>query len=643
MRYFLTSFLIVIFVSLSAQNEFSTKHKKAIKRYKQAQSLYELGKANEAFPLLDDALGFDANFIEAYLLKGQIYYDQNQFDKEAEEYEKVLDINRNYSVQVQYLLSIAYYNSGQYPKAYEMIQEASEIGTRSKRFRNNIDKMLKAISIANELYSHPVPYEPINLGSKVNSPYDDYWPMLTANGSVLYTTKNFPIRDDMPYHKLRNAQEDFFVNYLEEDSTWGVAYNMNRPLNTPKNEGAPSISADGKTFVYTACNRKDGFGRCDLYISRKKGKKWTVPQNIGKPINTPYLERQPSLSPDGKTIYFASNRKGTRGLEDLWLSHFDGEKWSEPVNLGDSINTDGIEWSPFMHPDNKTLYFVSSGHYGMGGLDIFKATKINDTTWSKPVNIGYPINTQADEQSLFVNVSGDVALISSDRAKDGNGLDIYSFELHPKARPDYVSYIEGIISDIKTNKPLRAVIQLIDLESGKLIMEPQSDEITGEYLLCLPPNKDYMLNISKKGYLPYSDHFSLTGKHRHTPLKKDIQLYPIEQGASTVLKNIFFELDSYKLKSQSKIELDKLIAFLNLNANISIEIGGHTDNQGSESYNRKLSEERAKTVYDYLINHQIESSRLSYKGYGLSKPIDSNETPEGRANNRRTEFKIVGL
>lgn len=643
MRYVLTSLLTIIIISLSAQSTLSTKHKKAIKRYKQAQSLYEIGKADEAFPLINDALDFDANFIEAYLLKGQIYYEQNRFDKEAEEYEKVLRINRNYSVQVQYLLSIAYYNDGQYGKAYEMIQETAKIGTRSKRLRANIDKMLESISVANELYNNPVPFEPINLGENVNSPYDDYWPMLTANGTMLYTTKNFPIRDDIPYHKIRNAQEDFFVNYLEKDSTWGVAYNMNRPLNTPKNEGAPSISADGKTFVYTACNRKDGFGRCDLYISRKKGNVWTKPKNIGKPINTRNLERQPSLSPDGKTIYFASNRKGTRGLEDLWLSHFDGEKWSEPINLGDSINTDGIEWSPFMHPDNKTLYFVSSGHYGMGGLDIFKATKINDTTWTKPVNIGYPINTKADEQSLFVNVSGEVALISSDRANDGNGLDIYSFKLHKKARPEYVSYIEGIISNIKTKEPLKAVIQLIDLESGEIIMEPQSEEVTGEYLLCLPPHKDYMLNISKQGYLPYSDHFSLSGEHRHTPLRKDIQLYPIEQGASTVLKNIFFELDAYTLKPQSKIELEKLISFLNLNTNVAIEIGGHTDNQGSADYNQKLSENRAKTVYNYLINHQIEASRLSYKGYGLSKPIDTNDTPEGRANNRRTEFKIVGL
>ncbi len=643
MRYLLITLSFLLSISLSAQQKLSTKSKRAIKRYEQAIRLFEVGKGADAFPLLNDAIDADENFIEAYLLKGQILYDEKLYKQEAEEYEKALSINRDYNPQVQYLLSLAYYNSGQYDKAYNTILEASQMEVRSSYLEKKILKTLDKLFIANELYQHPVPYEPVNLGDKVNSSYDDYWPMLTANGKMLYTTKNIPKRKDIMYHRYKNAQEDFFVNHLQDDGTWGISYNMGEPLNTPKNEGAPSISADGKTFVFTACNRRDGLGRCDLYISRKIGDKWTIPRNMGSPINSRYIERHPSLSPDGNTLYFASNRKGTKGSEDLWFSKFDGEKWSVPVNLGDSINSNGIEWSPFMHPDNQTLYFVSDGHPGMGGLDIFKSTKIGDNVWTKAVNIGYPINTKDDEQSLFVSVSGELALIASDRANDGNGLDIYGFTLPSEAQPNYVSYIEGVISDQKTKLPLQANIQLVDLETGEVVMQPQSDKLSGEYLLCLPPNKDYMLNVSKAGYMPYSDHFSLTSQNRQKPLKKDIALFPIEMEASVVLKNIFFQTDSYQLESKSELELNKLIAFLNLNTNVVIEISGHTDNQGNAKYNQTLSENRAKAVYDYIISKQIDSQRLQYKGYGFSKPIDSNQTEEGRANNRRTEFKIVGL
>jgi outer membrane protein OmpA-like peptidoglycan-associated protein len=236
-----------------------------------------------------------------------------------------------------------------------------------------------------------------------------------------------------------------------------------------------------------------------------------------------------------------------------------------------------------------------------------------------------------------------LALIASNRENDDNGLDIYSFELHQEARPGYVSYIVGIVSDAKTKIPVQATIELIDLNTGEQISQPESQAETGQYLLCLPAERDYMLNISKEGYLPYSGHFALGNKSKQEPLRKDIELQPIELNANFVLKNIFFELDSYELKSESKFELGKLIEFLNKNKNVSIEISGHTDNQGSKEHNLKLSKNRAKTVYDYLINNQISDLRLKYKGYGFEKPIDTNETPEGRANNRRTEFKIIKI
>ena len=633
---------VLLSINLTAQQRYSTTKKSAIKQFEIAQNNYNAGDYKDAISNLNLALKKDANFIEPYLLKAQIYSEINDIENEIKEYENALAINREYTPKIQYLLSIAYFNNEEYQKSLDICLEARDMDISSNWLSRSIDTGIEAAHVALDLYNHPVPFNPINLGEKVNTRFDDYWPMLSTDGTKLYTTKTLPRRDDMPMSR-RNSQEDFFINFLEKDSSWSRPYKIGA-LNTKTNEGAPSISADGQTFVFTACNRKDGFGKCDIYISKRTKNGWTRPRNIGEPINTKVLERQPSLSPDGKTIYFTSDRRGTSGVEDIWVSHLqENEKWSTPINLGDSINTDGLEWAPFIHPDGRTLYFVSNGHMGMGGLDIFKSIKTNDTTWSKPINIGYPINTAYDEQSLFVSVEGDLGLISSNRAHDENGLDIYSFELPQAARPGYVSYIAGIVSDSKNGIPLEATIELIDLHTGEHILQPESEAETGKYLLCLPADKEYMLNISKEGYLPYSMHFALKDESKQKPLTKNILLTPIELNAEFILKNIFFETDSYELKSESKIELAKLLQFLNKNPSISLEISGHTDNQGSKEHNIKLSDNRAKTVYDYLIVHDVVAERLTYKGYGFAKPLDSNDTEVGRANNRRTEFKIIKL
>ncbi|MBN2668161.1 MAG: PD40 domain-containing protein [Bacteroidales bacterium] len=641
-RLFIFMLLSFVFVEIQAQKTYSTQKKKAINLFEQAQNNYNIGQLVDAVKDLDNALKVDENFIEAYILKAQIYYEVGQIEKEVEQYEKAIEINRSYSPKIHYLLSIAYFNTEQYRKSLEISIEAKTMDIKSERLVRMIDESIKAAKVATELYENPVPFNPVNLGDKVNSPYDDYWPMLTADGKKLYTTKNIPIRNDMPYGP-NNAQEDFFVNYKQDDGSWGQVFSVGPPLNTPYNEGAPSISADGQTFVFTACNRRDGYGKCDIYISKFSDGHWTVLKNIGEPINSEYLERQPSISADGTTLYFASDRPGTDGLEDIWVSHLENDKWSKPVNLGDSINTNGIEWSPFIHPDGRTLYFVSNGHYGLGGLDIYKSTRINDTTWTQAKNLGYPINTVFDEQSLFVSIAGDLALISSGRANDGNGLDIYGFDLYEEAQPNYVSYMAGNIKDADSKEAITATIELIDLKTGELIMQPISDSKDGSFLLCLPSNQPFMLNISKEGYMPYSEHFELEADQKQGPVQNQIHLQSIKVGAQTILKNIFFELDSYDLKPESELELQKLLSFMKTNSHVSIEIGGHTDNQGSATYNQNLSEQRAKTVYQYLIDKGIAAQRMKYKGYGLNQPIDTNDTHEGRANNRRTEFKIIGM
>lgn len=636
--------IIFIFLSLSVFSQtYSTKKKKAIEQFELARRNYDMGNLKDAETNLNKAIKIDKKFMEAYLLKAQLYFEIGNYKKEAEIYECALEINPNFSPKVYYLIAVSYFNSEEYKKSAEKAQEGLDMSPSSHQLQILLEKVLEGAKFAQNLYEHPVPFEPINMGKNINTQYDDYWPMLSVDGKKLYTTKNIPKNNSYPYSR-RNSNEDFFINIKNNDGTWSRTQNMGAPLNTIHNEGAPTISADGQTFVFTACNRKDGYGKCDLYISHKQNGIWTTPRNIGKDINTKYLERQPSISADGKTLYFTSDRPGTDGKEDIWISHLQNDgHWSKPINLGKDINTDGIEWAPFIHLDGKTLYFVSSGHLGMGGLDIFKATKINDTTWTKPMNLGYPINTVYNEQSLFVSRDGKIGLFASDRAEDDNGLDIYSFDLYPEARPTYVSYAKGIITDAKTGRAIEATINLIDLKSSNKIAAPNSNASTGEYILCLPSERNYMMNISKKGYLPYSEHFALEKTHEQKPLTMNIKLQPIEINARVVLKNIFFELDSYELKPESKIELAKLIQFLETNPTVSIEISGHTDNQGSKEHNKVLSKNRAKTVYNYLIKHKIAAARLSYKGFGFEQPIATNDSKEGRALNRRTEFKITKL
>jgi outer membrane protein OmpA-like peptidoglycan-associated protein len=414
-------------------------------------------------------------------------------------------------------------------------------------------------------------------------------------------------------------------------------------VNSPYNEGAPNISPDGRYLFFAGCEWQGGLGSCDIYVSKKIGDSLRRPFNLFEPVNSEYWESQPSIAPDGKTLYFASNRKGGKGGGDIWVSQVqENGMWSEPVNLGDSVNSTGGEASPFIHYDNQTLYFVSDGHAGLGGKDIFYVKKKLDGTWGKPVNLGYPINTHKDEISFFVNSTGDMGYIASDRSGGKGGQDIYAFELYREARPLAVSYLRGKLFDASSLDPLNAKFEIINLKTGEVVAGAESDEMSGDFLVSLPSDGNYALNVSKDGYLFHSENFELGDiANQIKPKTIDVPLAEIKTGESMVLRNIFFESNEYKLKAESTTELERLVKMMTQNPNLKIEISGHTDNTGSEAVNQRLSENRAKAVYDFLISRNIAANRLKYVGYGLSKPIAPNDTEAGRAQNRRTEVKII--
>jgi flagellar motor protein MotB len=365
--------------------------------------------------------------------------------------------------------------------------------------------------------------------------------------------------------------------------------------------------------------------------------------NLGPDVNTTAWETQPSLSADGRTLYFVSNRPGGMGQSDIWMTRLqDNGVWTEPKNLGETINTGGSEMAPYFHPDGRTLYFSSDGQVGLGGMDLFVSRSDSAGNWLEPENLGYPINSSGDEINIVVNAWGDKAYISSNQHEGYGGYDIFNFELPLDARPTPSTFMKGVVKDKESGEPLEAYFSLTDVNSNIEIVRSFSDPANGEFLVCIPTSKVYALNVSAGGYLFYSGNFALEGlASEMEPFFVNVELSPIREGETMVLRNIFFGTDDYQLKASSFAELKKLIAFLNYNSGVKVEIRGHTDNTGDADYNKVLSAKRAQSVYDYLVENGVEAKRLAFKGYGATLPVADNDTREGRAKNRRTEIGIL--
>ena len=598
----------------------------------------------EAEKNLQKALKFDTNFIEAYLLLGDLLADKNDKNGAIEAYKSVIKIDPGYSAIVYYILASFEFSLEKFidsRKHFSDFLSFPNIDSIQKKFAQDYISLCDFIINA---VANSVPFEPINVGDSINSSYDEYINAITVDEQLmLFTIKEIVINETNV--KEQRLEEEFYISE-KQNGIWKKPVKMGYPINSSGNQGAICLSPDGKKIFFTACNRFDGFGSCDIYFSEKTNGKWSEPINLGKTVNSASWDSQPSISSDGKTLYFASTRKGGYGSSDIWKTRIlPSGNWSEPVNLGKQINTKKAEMSPFIHADNSSLYFSSKGHQGMGGADLFLSKFDNNKQqWQEPKNLGFPINTSADEINIIVNASGNKAYLSSDKTSGMGKQDIYSFEMYEDIRPSKVTYLKGKVYDSISKKELSADFELIDLENNKVFIKSISDKSDGSFLICLPVNINYALNVSKDGYLFYSENFSLKNESSHTkPFLMNIALQPVKKGSSVILRNVFFDTDKYELKPESEVELLKLISFLQDNPKIKIEIGGHTDNIGNEEYNLNLSKTRAKAVYEFLIKNGIEENRLTYKAYGFSKPIDNNETPEGRTNNRRTEFKVLEI
>lgn len=646
-HFLLLSFSIVLF-SCKAQlppGEYTSTNKKAIASFESAVKLYQAGKDGESEKELLKAIEKDPNFIEPHLLYAEILQVKRQTEKAIDEYIKAISINPKFNLGNFYNLANLEVSIGRYEDAkkdYESFFKKQHI---NPDVREVAERNLANCNFAINAMKNPVPFEPKNMGIAVNTNFDEYFPAVTADEQTLLYTRN-------NRNEAKPLQEDFLIS-KKADNVWQPATLIGNGINTEGNEGAPCLSADGQLLFFVACQEnaagaysggRKGYGSCDVFYSEKVAEKWSTPYNIGSSINTNHFESQPSFSADGKSLYFVSGRPGGIGETDIYVSTLNvNGVWSAPRNLGPNINTPGKEESVFIHPDGKTLYFGSNGHVGMGKLDLYVSRMNDKGQWQAPMNLGYPINTYGDENSILVAASGNVAYFASNRVGGQGGLDLYQFDLYEGARPGKVTYAKGKVYDIKTKKPLGAHFELIDLETGLVMMESNANSGNGEFLLCLPIDKNYMLNASIDGYLFFSENYALKElADQMKPIVLDVPMQPIELENIMELKNVFFETAKFDLKPESKAELDKVVTFLNKNKTISGELSGHTDNVGDKKMNQVLSQNRAKAVYDYLVKNGIDAKRLTFKGYGDTKPKVLNDTDEHRQMNRRTEFKVLG-
>jgi outer membrane protein OmpA-like peptidoglycan-associated protein/tetratricopeptide (TPR) repeat protein len=636
MKFCLIFLLLISGGIVQAQFDPSKVNPKAAQLFSKAQELTiggYLGHLNEAILALEEAVKIDSQFADAYLSLGGMYGAQKNYQAAIENYEKAKKIDSIYFKDYNLPYSINLAGKGDFEEAlaavdvFLSIENLNETSRKAGNYRKKCFAF--AVDYEKNRKINDYKFEPQNLGDSINSEVSEYYPTITIDGKKLIFTR-----------RVNNDNEDFYESDFE-NGHWTKAKSLEGNINTNMNEGAQTISQDGQLLIFTGCNFPDGYGSCDLYASYLTNDGWSTPENLGTNINTEFWESAPSLSPDERDLYFTSNRPGGFGGNDIYVSHrLRNGHWSEPENLGPDINTAGDESAPFIHADNQSLYFTSNGHQGYGGDDLFVSRKVGNGKWSTPENLGYPINTIQNEGSLVIAADGKTAYYASDRSDSRGGLDLYTFELRTDVRPARTLWVKGQVFDKKTNKGLPSAVELTDLSTKELMSNVQTDE-NGNYLITLPIGKDYAFNVNRRGYLFFSENFSLTGKTPDSTYHIDIPLQPVEANAMIVLKNIFFDLNKYDLKPQSQVELDQVIRLLKENTTVKIEISGHTDNIGKPADNLKLSESRAKAVVYYLISKGIIAARLSFKGLGETKPIADNTTEEGRAKNRRTELKVL--
>ncbi len=663
--------LAVLFINFSSYSQgmnYSISNKKAIKLFEEAlnaprenRDQYGRETYTKAIELLNKAIEKEPNFWEAFVAKAEMAQLSNDFKLAIVSLEKALEVAPKHSPgsETEFMLGFLQFNDGKYNECKKNL----EIFVANKRSNPKdiptAQRLIASSNFAIEALKKPNNFKPINLGPAINTSDPEYFPTITVDGKTILFTRR--IKDDRAQGPIKQ-QEDFYISHLKNNA-WTSAEPMPANINTVNNEGAPTIAADGRSLIFIACPDitgieygadRQGKGSCDMFITKKIGSRWTNAMNLPGMANTPNWETQPSLSSDGKTLYFIRSIRGQAPLKnsDIYCTTLQEDgNWGPAVRLPNTINTPMEEESVLIHPDGKTLYFASKGHVGMGGSDLYMSRKDAAGNWSIPVNLGYPINTSNDENSLMVSPDGEIAFFASDREGGFGDLDIYYFEMPEEMKPVKTLYFEGLVFDALTKRPVPGKFQLIDVKTGQEVIRSEADQISGEFLVSLPVNQEYAVSVSYPGYSFFSKNFNLTVAEDQEAMHLDIPMVPLGSELPVLLANVFFDLNKTELRTESFSELNKLKDLLQKNTTLKIEIGGHTDTRGDAIENQKLSEGRANSVRNFLIQQGIVADRLVAKGFGESQPIvsddviaklkTSKEQEKAHQSNRRTEYKFL--
>jgi outer membrane protein OmpA-like peptidoglycan-associated protein/tetratricopeptide (TPR) repeat protein len=648
--------------------------KEAWKEIKAGEKLYKagLGTFPDALAHYLRANKYNSDCAKLNYKIGVCFLATDKFYYATEYLEKAYLKDNNVTDDIHMMLARAYHlnldfeNAIEHYKAYYSSFSMKEL----EKYDINVDKYIRQCKYGQELVNSPVRVIINNLGDRVNSEYDDYNPVLHPNQDVLYYTSRRKVdKKDKRFEPDNKYFENVFVSEQAGD-LWKKANLLENKLDSKGNESVLYISPDGNNiYLY---NGKENGG--DILVSELKKGNWKSPKPISGKILSKAKETTIAFSPNGREMFFISNQDGTIGGMDIFYSKLnEKDKWSEPTNMGPKINTifdeEGVYWHP--KEDNK-LYFSSQGFNSMGGFDVFVIERDTEGYWSDPVNLGYPINTPNDDIFFKMDENNKQAYYSSVRDNGFGGKDLYKiiflgeekemilkvedillawnykpdekifYHVPSELKVDTALFMVGMVTDSKTAEPIKlAKIEVIDLDLSQVIATGLTDT-AGFYQVKIQKKKDFGVEVTAKDYLFFVEIANLTQKQVvDSKIQANFQLNRIDVGAKMVLNNIFFETNKATLKTESAAELQRVAALLIDNPTIRLEISGHTDNVGSYKANQKLSEARAKSVVDYLVTQGVGSSRLEYKGYSFNQPIADNNTHEGRAQNRRVEFKVL--
>lgn len=658
--------------------------KDAWKAVKTGDEFY--GKSSEAgyrqaIIFYEEAYSYNPNNPELNYKLGVCYLVNKQNTKAEKKFEKAIEKKSNVANDVLYLLAQTYHNNCNIEKAIntytDFMNQYDSFGDKEfdERILSATKRKIQECENARKLIKHPARVFIDNLGPAINTEYKEYVPVIATDESIIIFTSRRPGTtggekdpDDFLYY------EDLYVSKKDDQERWSRAINM-RALNTEGHDASIGLSYDGQV-LYTYSGEDEG----SIMESKLEGEEWSKPKGISKYVNTKAHETSASISSDGHILYFVSNREKddfgvkTFGGKDIFYCELDEKgKWGKAHNLGAPINTEFDEEACFIHPDGLTMYFSSKGHNTMGGYDIFKSVKDADGNFGTPSNMGYPVNTPSNDVFFVMAGSGRFGYYSTIKETGYGEQDIYRItflgpeKLMVQAVEDNLmaslnstitdkvveqeieietvrlTLLKGTVTDAISGEAIAADIEIVDNEKNEIVTLTNSNSATGKYMLSLPSGKNYGISVKAEGYLFHSENFNIPATTGYQEVIKDVILSKVGVGTKIVLKNIFFDYNKSSLRSESYPELNRLQKLLESYPGMRIEIGGHTDNRGSLKYNTDLSEARAKAVVDYLVSAGIDRSRLEYKGYAYLQPIDTNDTDEGRQQNRRVEFKVLSV